>query len=161
MKARGNSKGINRHCYLYHVTHQYFVELDTDGSPINEAKEIGLYTTKQFANQAIERFKTLPGFRDYPDCFSIAKQRCYLQRAESRDQLSIIYSPYHEVYLPNSDCDLVTTGCLFDTHEEAAAVLEAWKASGSCIGGDESYNVIEYQINEDSFWREGFSHADE
>lgn len=151
---------MDRYCYLYHVTHQYFVELDTDGSPINETKEIGLYTTKQFANQAVERFKILPGFCGYPDCFFIRKQRCYLQKAESRDQLSVIYSPYHEEYLPDSDCDLVTSGCLFDTHEEAAEVLEEWKASGSFSGGEENFGVIEYWINEDSSWREGFSDAD-
>ncbi|MBR2718673.1 MAG: hypothetical protein IKB78_05165 [Clostridia bacterium] len=151
---------MERYCYLYHVTHQYLVETDTDGSPINETKEIGLYTTKMLANQAIERFKALPGFCDYPECFSIAKQRCYLKKAESRDQLSVIYSPYHEVYLPDSDCDLVTTGCLFDTHEEATEVLEEWKASGICVGGEENFNVLEYQINGDGFWREGFSHAE-
>lgn len=151
---------MERYCYLYHVTHQYFVKTDTDGSPINETKDIGLYTTKPLAKQAVERFKTLPGFCDYPDCFSVTKQRCYLQKAESRNQLSTIYSPYHEVYLPASDCDLVTTGCLFDTHEEAAEVLEEWKASGVCAGGEENFGVIEYQLNMDSFWREGFSHAD-
>ena len=66
---------MNRYCYLYHVIHQYYVETDTDGSPINETKEIGLYTTKLLANQAVERYKVLPGFRDYPDCFSIRRQR--------------------------------------------------------------------------------------
>lgn len=151
---------MNRYCYLYHVIHQYYVETDTDGSPINETKEIGLYTTKLLANQAVERYKVLPGFRDYPDCFSIRRQRCYVRQAESRDQLSVIYSPYHEVYLPDSYCDLVTTGCLFDTHEEAAEVLEEWKASGSFSGGEENFGVIEYWINEDSSWREGFSDAD-
>lgn len=64
---------------------------------------------------------------------------------------SVIYSPYHEEYLPDSDCDLVTSSCLFDTHEEAAAVLEEWKASGSLAGGEECFGVLEYQINVDSF----------
>ena len=47
---------MDRYCYLYHVTHQYFVEMDTDGRPINETKEIGLYTTMPLANQAVEGY---------------------------------------------------------------------------------------------------------
>lgn len=34
-------------------------------------KVIGIYSTEERASEAIERLKTKPGFRDYPDGFCI------------------------------------------------------------------------------------------
>lgn len=36
-------------------------------------KEIGHYSSREKANQVIEKYKTLPGFYAYPDCFTIDK----------------------------------------------------------------------------------------
>lgn len=38
-----------------------------------EVKFIGVYSTEARAEAAVERAKSLPGFRDYPDCFSVTR----------------------------------------------------------------------------------------
>jgi homoserine kinase type II len=40
-----------------------------------ETKLIGLYSTLEKANAVVERFKSLPGFQDYPDGFSVDHYR--------------------------------------------------------------------------------------
>ncbi|MDB5736223.1 MAG: dihydroorotate dehydrogenase [Alphaproteobacteria bacterium] len=37
----------------------------------DETKSLGLYSSREKAEQAIERYKSLPGFRQYPDAFVI------------------------------------------------------------------------------------------
>jgi hypothetical protein len=42
-----------------------------DGPDDEDIKAIGIYTTKEKAEKTIEKFKKLPGFKDYPDSFYI------------------------------------------------------------------------------------------
>jgi hypothetical protein len=37
-----------------------------------DAKLIGIYSTEQKAEQAIERLRVQPGFRDFPDSFEVS-----------------------------------------------------------------------------------------
>lgn len=52
---------------VYLLWHEYE---DTNGC--DQSKLIGAYRTHEAAVQALERSRTLPGFRDYPDGFEIA-----------------------------------------------------------------------------------------
>jgi hypothetical protein len=38
-----------------------------------ETKTIGIYSTNEKAQNVIEKYKKLSGFKDYPDCFYIAE----------------------------------------------------------------------------------------
>jgi hypothetical protein len=54
----------------------YWMSYDDDGNCIkgfdrDDCSLIGVYSTCQNAEAAIERAKVLPGFRDYPDYFLI------------------------------------------------------------------------------------------
>jgi len=56
---------------VYILQHSY--EVGDDGQ-YDETKLIGVYSTREKAEQVIERYRMLPGFRDYPiGCFHIAK----------------------------------------------------------------------------------------
>lgn len=46
---------------------QHSYEIDES----EQTKIIGIYSTRDKANAAVEKFKTLPGFRDYPESFYI------------------------------------------------------------------------------------------
>lgn len=48
---------------------QHSYEIDE----IEETKIIGIYSSKANAESAIDKFKKLPGFQDYPDYFYIDK----------------------------------------------------------------------------------------
>jgi len=37
----------------------------------DEVKVIGIYSSRREAETTIERYRGLPGFREYPDCFYI------------------------------------------------------------------------------------------
>ncbi len=47
------------------------IDADTDFDDANERKSIGIYSSEALAKAAIERLKTKPGFRDWPDGFRI------------------------------------------------------------------------------------------
>jgi hypothetical protein len=51
---------------IYGLYHEY-----TSDSGIAEEKAIGIYSSPERAQQAIERVKDKPGFRDHPDGFRI------------------------------------------------------------------------------------------
>jgi hypothetical protein len=52
--------------FVYLLQHSYPLDNDAD-----EVKLIGVYSTAELAEKAAGRYKTLPGFRDHPDGFSI------------------------------------------------------------------------------------------
>ncbi|MFE7798671.1 SPOR domain-containing protein [Nocardia sp. NPDC057440] len=41
------------------------------GDDIDERKRVGIYASKEDAQNAIDRLRVQPGFSDYPDCFVI------------------------------------------------------------------------------------------
>lgn len=57
---------------LYMLWHSYQPDLDIDH---DEEKFIGIYSTEEKAKAAMEKLRTQPGFRDYPDGFEIHPQR--------------------------------------------------------------------------------------
>lgn len=54
--------------YVYMVEHSRKVEED-----VYDSKLLGFFSTKEKAEQAILEYKTVIGFRDYPDDFRIEK----------------------------------------------------------------------------------------
>jgi hypothetical protein len=47
----------------------------------DEIKELGLYSSRERAEDAITRYKKLPGFRDHPDGFKIYESMLDLDEA--------------------------------------------------------------------------------
>ncbi|BBB90460.1 DUF7336 domain-containing protein [Methylomusa anaerophila] len=57
--------------FAYVLQHSY--EVGEDGA-FDEVKLIGVYSSKEKAEQVIRRYKILPGFKDYPmECFHISE----------------------------------------------------------------------------------------
>lgn len=149
---------MRKYCYVFFVTHKYFVMVDAEGDDVNEVKEIGVYASHQLAQCATERFAGLPGFSSYPDRFIISKVRCYLGTSDKKADLSVLYSPYYEAYLPESDCDFVSRGLFYENQADAEAVLQRWKQDPKFRHANGEYAAVEYELNKDSrFWSEGFS----
>ncbi|CAM4508266.1 hypothetical protein NONI108955_38280 [Nocardia ninae] len=48
-------------------------DLDWDDEEGDDIKLLGVYSTGQRAQERIREAKTLPGFRDEPECFHIAR----------------------------------------------------------------------------------------
>jgi hypothetical protein len=55
---------------VFIVQHSY--EVGEDGL-YDETKLIGIYSSLEKAESVVERYKTLPGFRDYIDAFHISE----------------------------------------------------------------------------------------
>jgi len=53
--------------YVYIVEHSY------ENDDCEEAKLIGVFSTKEKAEQIVKQYKKLPGFKDFPDNFYINK----------------------------------------------------------------------------------------
>ena len=56
---------------VYLLYHQFEFRNNKQEDLEERAKLIGVYSSKERAEQAIERLKKKPGFRDYPDGFLI------------------------------------------------------------------------------------------
>lgn len=149
---------MEKYCYVFYVTHKYLVMVDADGVNVNEVKELGVYSSKQLAQHAIERFSSLPGFSAYPDGFAIAKERCYFSTSENKADLVVLYSPYYEEYLPESDCDYYERGSFFEAKADAEAIIQKWKEATDSSRTNGEYATIEYALDKDiGMWSEGFS----
>lgn len=149
---------MEKYCYVFYVTHKYLVMVDSDGVDINEVKEIGVYSSRQRAQQAIQRFSTLPGFSSYPEGFAIAKERCYFCTSDKKSDLLYLFSPYYEEYLAEADCDYYKRGSFFEAESDAEAVIEKWKEASNSAHTNGEYATIEYTLDKDiGMWSEGFS----
>ncbi len=152
---------MERYCYVFFVIHQYVVEQDRDGGPIHETKEIGVYSTRKLARDAVRRFMPLPGFVDYPNGFVILRERCYLRDLTDKKDLRTVYLPYFEKYLAEEDCDFVTRGAFFESSLDAEDVIQSWKSEPQSAGHEEGFAVVEYTLNQDlRLWNEGFTKGD-
>ena len=148
-----------KYLFVFYVYHQYISDFDKKGDPIYEKKEIGLYSNKKNAKDAVKRFQILPGFSKYKDGFQICKKRCYVKTNQkvSVSHMKIVFSPYHEYYLPAEECDIVTRGAFYQDREEAQEELDKWKNEKKFSKYPEGFNIIEYTIDRDiRFWSEGF-----
>lgn len=149
---------MKKYCYVFFVTHKYCVMVDEEGDDVNEVKVIGVYSSYQLAQGAVQRFINLPGFSSYPDKFIISKERCYFGPSDKKADLSFLYSPYYEEYLPESDCDLVRRGIFYENEADAEAVVQRWKEDPNWGHANGEYAAIEYELNKDCrIWSEGFS----
>ena len=54
---------------VYILQHSY--EYEYEGETFEEIKTIAIYSTREKAQHAANHYKVLPGFKDYPDGFSI------------------------------------------------------------------------------------------
>ena len=152
---------MQRYCYFFHLLHTYVTETDALGDEIRETKELGVYSSLRKAKEAMERFRPLSGFCLYPDGFILQKIRCSLTLCPSKGVVTTVYMPYHERYLPESDCDYVTRGGLHDTAESAQRELLSWQRDPGFVWCEEGTNILEYTVDEDSrFWCEGFTKGD-
>lgn len=149
---------MEKYCFMFLVLHRYIAEMDKDGEPIYEEKEIGVYSTKKKALAAVKRFSNLPGFSSYPDGFIISRKQCYFHSQIKKNDLRVVYSPYHETYLPDEDCDFVTEGVFFESVQDVEAVIQEWKSSPKFTGHEDGFHINEHIIDQDiCFWNEGFS----
>ena len=58
--------------YVYLLEHSY--DYEYKGEMFGEIKIIGIFSTKEKAEKVIDRYKSLPGFKEYPlECFHIDK----------------------------------------------------------------------------------------
>ena len=112
---------------------------------------LGFFDSKDIINKALIQYKQQPGFRDYPNNFSI-----------TRYDLDIItkkvFYVQHEYYLANENCDIITEVGLFASREKAIQHVQALKLKNSplSIANPDGFSIDDYSINE-CFWQEGFS----
>ncbi|MFC4323272.1 DUF7336 domain-containing protein [Litchfieldia salsa] len=58
--------------YVYLLQHSY--EYEYKGEIFDEIKIIGVFATKENAEKVIDKYNSLPGFKDHPlECFHIDK----------------------------------------------------------------------------------------
>ena len=150
---------MERFYYLFELLHKHIVAYGEKGDPISDIKKIGVYSTLNKAREAIERFRPLPGFSDYPDDFVISRVRCYIDRPLGREELerTPIYTPYYEYWIAEEECDFVHRGLYYTSQAQAQKVIDEWKRKNRHIKQEVSYSIFDVTLNKDSLiWNEGF-----
>ncbi|MEC3917698.1 DUF7336 domain-containing protein [Nocardia sp. CDC160] len=64
-------------------------DLEWDEQEGDQIKLLGVYSTEQLAEERIRTARSLPGFRDEPDCFQIARS------VVDKDEWTSGYFTYH------------------------------------------------------------------
>ena len=150
---------MDKYFYVYYVFHNRIIGNDPVGQPIYDEKDIGLYSTQKNADNAVNHFKYLPGFVQFPNDFHIQRRRCYVadKKGKTKQNNTVIYMPYHECYDSENDYDSVTKGCFFLDKNEAEKVIEEWKKDHILSQHPEGFNILEYKLDSDNIlWSEGF-----
>ena len=58
--------------YIYYLKHCHRIEKDLQsGEWICDTKRIGYFSTLEKATQIVKQYRTIQGFRDFPDAFEI------------------------------------------------------------------------------------------
>ena len=56
--------------YIYSVSHSHLVDAAKN---VYDTKQIGYFSSRKKAEEIVEQYKHILGFKDYPDCFRIKK----------------------------------------------------------------------------------------
>lgn len=143
---------------IYLVYHSYITDYTDDKLPISERKDIGFYSNKSKARDAIQRHIDLPGFNLYPNNFVIEKKRVYLgEDYKDNVGLASIYSLEHESKDIENDCYDVTRIGIFANKDDAINKKKLLISKPPYMYYPNGFDIFEETIDEDVIiWYQGF-----
>ena len=146
-----NFKQVMKMKSVYMLTHSRIVVDDA-----RETKVLGYFSTQSKAKQAIDEYKLLDGFCDYPNDFFI--ETCEADVDEFNDipgQFSdVVYRLFHEYY-DGVEFDYVTNLGFYSTEQNVYKALEKFKHDPIFAEHLDGFIIYECQIDE-KYWQDGF-----
>lgn len=116
---------------------------------------IGFYSTRENAEKTIEKFKLIDGFKDFPNDFSIEKERVDEGIVEegALDELASVFFLSHTYEEGEYDFDSYLG--IFSSLEKAQRELNYLKNIPEYKEHPDDFHIDEYKIDEDN-WGFGF-----
>lgn len=122
----------------------------------HETKVLGFFSTHSKAKQAIDEYKFLAGFCDYPDDYFIESHEADVDEFNDfPGQFSdVVFHLYHEYY-DGVEFDYVTHLGVYSTEQNANKALEKSKHDPVFAEHLEGFIIHVCKINE-RYWLDGF-----
>lgn len=126
----------------------------------NETKIIGIYSTLGRANKTIEKYKSIEGFRDYPDDFYVKKFEVLPDDKKRKIKNNTLYYLRHE-YSVDDKYDFVTAIGVYYSYKDAQKERRKLKKKPeykNYLGGlypPDGFAIWKYVLDED-YWKDGF-----
>ena len=136
--------------YFFHVEFRY-----KDEENANHCFDIGYFSSKQKAMDALERVKDKPGFCDSGGNFTISKCRVYFSQKNVQKENCTIFELYHE-FLDDEGFDNYTYWGPFATRAEAEEAYDANKAQYPFSLYPDNFEICDIKVDLYG-WREGFT----
>ena len=173
--------------YIFYLEHNH-EEIAENGEVSDNAKLLGLYSTKEKAELAIDNFITLPGYKDYPNDFHIDRyelnENCYVEGFKLSEGIysvkgyvgrdddncqdaneKIVFMLQHGYKYINSDdneCEETRILGIYSTWEKGLLAKQYYKTlPGFKDLPDNCFYLGDYVLNEPTIWGNGFVIAEE
>lgn len=144
--------------YIYILYHSRIVDFDNEGAPIVDRKDLGCYLKKSKALEAVERYKRLPGFCEYPEDFEIDKRRIYFDGKDNGNiEFDQVYMVEHEFEDESNNCEVVTRIGVYADKKDAINEKEELMSKPPFSRHPNGFVIYEEILDEDAIiWNEGF-----
>ena len=140
---------------VYFLSHYHIVEYDQNNEEVGDTKHLGFFSSKELCLDAIEFYKTLEGFRDYPDGFVIDRKRVDVNDFNnvSSHYTDKVYQLTHEWY--DGEYDYISELGCYSTYEKAKIAQSLYENEEEFEEHKEGFCIDECRINQRD-WIEGF-----
>jgi hypothetical protein len=134
---------------IYRLTHCQLIQNDR-----NEEKKLGYFTNLSSINKGIEFYRTLPGFKDFPDEFYIEKFK-----VEGRIKENIIYEAIYYIHDDEFSVEFDKVVGLFCNQLDAKTSIDDFEVMNQlflCSKNLVKEKIVnKYQLDQ-RLWTEGF-----
>ncbi len=117
---------------------------------------IGFYSSHQKAQDVIERYKNIDGFRNHPKDFAIEEWEVDVDdfNRQGGDYNGKVFYLAHEYY-DGTEYDYVTKIGVYSKRQNAKKALSKYKGLPDFKEHADGFTIDEYDIDEDN-WTQGF-----
>ena len=142
--------------YVYEFEHVRTVAIDKDtGDVIHNTKLLGFFSTKEKCKELIPFYLEQPGFKDFPNDFSIKKIEADINdfNETGGEFGTTVFQLTHEWY--DGEYDYVSHLGVYSTKKLAKKSLASYKLEPEFLGHPDGFCIDECLIDECE-WKEGF-----
>ena len=142
----------------------YFLSHSREIEPgVTSSIHIGIYSSMSIVDVAIEKYKSITGFKDYPNGFIVEEYEVISQNNKEILPGQLVYFLQHEYSVEENGViyDYSTNINIFENYDDAKRVMQEMIKESVCpkspdgIYAPDGFNIDKCIVDKDN-WAEGF-----
>ena len=147
--------------YFYYLYFEYEVGKNKHGHIMSNEFDIGYFSTRAKAQEKIQFYKNLSGFKNHPlDCFKIKKLGVKFE-TKIKDKSLVDFFVLSHYYSDNDYFDYPTVFPPFATEKEAKEKMEKIKNEKPFCDYPDEFAINQFEVDRYTGWTEGFRELDD